>query len=84
MEKRIKNSGGRKRIAILGGIVDALLLILLILVCFLDPVRKDSVKANLPEDFIENAETNSQIDTSVEYTSSLEIKYAKENTKTQN
>ncbi|MBS6194388.1 MAG: YARHG domain-containing protein [Clostridiales bacterium] len=75
MEKKKANSGAGKLAVILAGVVDIVLIALLVLAFIADPVKSGTAKANLPNDFVENASTYEEPEKIGEYASAAEVVY---------
>lgn len=75
MEKKKVKSGAGKLAAIIVGVVDALLIVLLVLAFVVDPVKGGTAKVNLPGDFVQNADSYNEVGEAVEYVSAAEVVY---------
>lgn len=75
-----KSSGTAGIVAVVFGIIDIVLIAILIFSFVVKPIKGESLKENIPVDFIENAENYGQSNGTKEYTSTASVDYTSDMT----
>lgn len=72
-EKNKKDTGSKKGLLVLFGIIDVVLVVLFVLTFFISGGLGKEIKSNLSKDFKENADTYGETDSEAEYSSDTNI-----------